>query len=276
MKRKSVKGTFGVVSVILLAAAFIMGIAIPTAQAGNPTTTPPSINVTKTAAPDENTARTWDLTLNVTGSQSTEPVKVDILLVIDTSGSMDGNKLKNAKAAAKALVNALAGTPGSPNENVDAQFALAYFTNTGQRKSSSYSSDANEVRGWIDSLRAGGNTNIAAGLYAGRTIGGARADAAKYAVLLSDGEPNRFSVSDANTYYKYDGFLFWWDYYALDTGYDKSYSLGSSNVYVKVGSDYRSMSSQGMGDPDYYFARHEADNLKSTHMLYTVGLGISG
>ena len=108
MKRKSVKSALGALSVILLAAAFIMGIVIPGAQADNPPTTSPSgITVTKTAAADENQALTWDLTLNVTGSQSTEPVKVDILLVIDTSGSMDGNKLKNAKAAAKALVNAL-------------------------------------------------------------------------------------------------------------------------------------------------------------------------
>lgn len=140
---------------------------------------------------------TYTLSLDVTGrkgSQSeTVTQKTDIVLVMDTSGSMDfrmdkdknarpgESRLDYAKTAANDLVNSVV-----KNGN-DVRVAVVSF-NKDAKTVVGYTSDKGELRRGIDGLRADGGTNWEAGLAAANGLT-ARDGAKKYIVFLSDGEP---------------------------------------------------------------------------------------
>lgn len=140
---------------------------------------------------------TYTLSLDVTGrkgSQSeTVTQKTDIVLVMDTSGSMDfrmdkdkdarpgESRLDYAKTAANDLVNSVV-----KNGN-DVRVAVVSF-NKDAKTVVGYTSDKGELRRGIDGLWADGGTNWEAGLAAANGLT-ARDGAKKYTVFLSDGEP---------------------------------------------------------------------------------------
>lgn len=140
---------------------------------------------------------TYTLSLDVTGrkgSQSeTVTQKTDIVLVMDTSGSMDfrmdkdknarpgESRLDYAKTAANDLVNSVV-----KNGN-DVRVAVVSF-NKDAKAVVGYTSDKGELRRGIDGLWADGGTNWEAGLAAANGLT-ARDGAKKYIVFLSDGEP---------------------------------------------------------------------------------------
>ena len=119
--------------------------------------------------------------------------KTDIVLVMDTSGSMDfrmdkdknarpgESRLDYAKTAANDLVNSVV-----KNGN-DVRVAVVSF-NKDAKTVVGYTSDKGELRRGIDGLRADGGTNWEAGLAAANGLT-ARDGAKKYIVFLSDGEP---------------------------------------------------------------------------------------
>ena len=140
---------------------------------------------------------TYTLSLDVTGrkgSQSeTVTQKTDIVLVMDTSGSMDyrmdkdedarpgESRLDYAKTAANDLVNSVV-----KNGN-DVRVAVVSF-NKDAKTVVGYTSDKGELRRGIDGLWADGGTNWEAGLAAANGLT-ARDGAKKYIVFLSDGKP---------------------------------------------------------------------------------------
>lgn len=119
--------------------------------------------------------------------------KTDIVLVMDTSGSMDfrmdkdknarpgESRLDYAKTAANDLVNSVV-----KNGN-DVRVAVVSF-NKDAKTVVGYTSDKGELRRGIDGLWADGGTNWEAGLAAANGLT-ARDGAKKYIVFLSDGEP---------------------------------------------------------------------------------------
>lgn len=119
--------------------------------------------------------------------------KTDIVLVMDTSGSMDfrmdkdkdarpgESRLDYAKTAANDLVNSVV-----KNGN-DVRVAVVSF-NKDAKTVVGYTSDKDELRRGIDGLWADGGTNWEAGLAAANGLT-ARDGAKKYIVFLSDGEP---------------------------------------------------------------------------------------
>lgn len=141
---------------------------------------------------------TYTLSLDVTGrkgSQSeTVTKKTDIVLVMDTSGSMDyrmdkdkdarpgESRLDNAKTAANDLVNSVV-----KNGNDDVRVAVVSF-NRDAKTVVGYTSDKGELRRGINGLGADDGTNWEAGLAAANGLT-ARDGAKKYIVFLSDGEP---------------------------------------------------------------------------------------
>lgn len=140
---------------------------------------------------------TYTLSLDVTGrkgSQSeTVTQKTDIVLVMDTSGSMDyrmdkdkdarpgESRLDYAKTAANDLVNSVV------KDGNDVRVAVVSF-NKDAKTVVGYTSDKGELRRGIDGLWADGGTNWEAGLAAANGLT-ARDGAKKYIVFLSDGEP---------------------------------------------------------------------------------------
>ncbi|MEF8855955.1 MAG: vWA domain-containing protein [Haloplanus sp.] len=107
----------------------------------------------------------------------------DVVIVMDTSGSMAGSKIDNAKQGAKDLVDAV----GS-NVNV----GLVQFT-TAASIESQLGTSKSQTKTDIDSLSAGGGTNMGSGISLGEDLlrgnagSGARSGVNKVLVVLSNG-----------------------------------------------------------------------------------------
>ena len=163
----------------------------------------------------------YDLTLNVSGAVGTEEYanKLDVLFVLDTSGSMDkkmeddgktSTRFKLQNKAVKAAVENL-----SQKKGVDARFAIVSFdtmagVNSKWTKSASglsypsqtsnYSGKAPSYNWW--SWQSGwnvpaGGTNYQEGLKrANSLLATSRGDATKIVVFLSDGDPTFYTNDD--------------------------------------------------------------------------------
>ena len=175
---------------------------------------------------------TYTLSLDVTGrkgSQSeTVTQKTDIVLVMDTSGSMDfrmdkdkdarpgESRLDYAKTAANDLVNSVV-----KDGNDDVRVAVVSFSNDAQTVVG-YTSDKGELRRGIDALGADDGTNWEAGLAAANGLT-ARDGAKKYIVFLSDGEPT----------YRYETVEYW--FFGWHT---KTVVAGSGRYYEQANFDH--------------------------------------
>lgn len=175
---------------------------------------------------------TYTLSLDVTGrkgSQSeTVTQKTDIVLVMDTSGSMDfrmdkdtdarpgESRLDYAKTAANDLVNSVV-----KDGNDDVRVAVVSFSNDAQTVVG-YTSDKGELRRGIDALGADDGTNWEAGLAAANGLT-ARDGAKKYVVFLSDGEPT----------YRYETVEYW-----LFGWHTKTVVAGSGRYYEQANFDH--------------------------------------
>lgn len=139
---------------------------------------------------------TYDLTLDVTGAIGTETNKaqVDVVLVLDMSGSMDGDNISAAKTAVDTLTSSL-----KNNATVDSKWKLVTFSNSASIRTNSWVSAEtinNTIKGYGDYSPDGG-TNYEAGLtQAGNAIGTARQDATKIVVFLTDGQPTYHGDND--------------------------------------------------------------------------------
>ena len=125
---------------------------------------------------------------NRTDGEATTSGEADVVIVMDTSGSMGGTPLDNAKTGAKALVDAV---------GAGVNVGLVSFEDDGDEVTDATLADSNsDVKTAIDNLSAGGSTAIGAGITLGQdnldgTVGsGARNGAAKYLVVLADGGEN--------------------------------------------------------------------------------------
>lgn len=155
-----------------------------------------------------NTDGTYDLTLDVTGSidSHTEKAKVDVLMIVDTSGSMgitnsnneviDDNRgnIVRARNAMKTLVTTLEA------KQVDAKYSVVKFSGATQVHEGGSESDAEVIADWtaagtqltraLDGIRAKGGTNYEAGLKKAKTqLDEAREYATTIVIFLSDGAP---------------------------------------------------------------------------------------
>lgn len=181
---------------------------------------------------------TYTLSLDVTGrkgSQSeTVTQKTDIVLVMDTSGSMDfqmdkdkdarpgESRLDYAKTAANDLVNSVV-----KNGN-DVRVAVVSF-NKDAKTVVGYTSDKGELRRGIDGLWADGGTNWEAGLAAANGLT-ARDGAKKYIVFLSDGEPT----------YRYEKHSF--------LGYSWTEVAGNGRYYEQANFDHAAAEAKKRGN----------------------------
>ena len=145
---------------------------------------PPLVNEKKAIRNEDGT---YDLSLSVVGSTVTEehPANVDVLMVVDTSGSMgDNGKMNNTKAAMKHMVDTLTGQPG-----VNARFSIVSFA-TYSSVELNWTDNKSTIEQAINSLRANGATDWKRGLdKAAAQMQSARSDAQTIVIFLSDGEP---------------------------------------------------------------------------------------
>ena len=117
---------------------------------------------------------------------------IDTMMVLDTSGSMSGQKIASARDSGKVFVGAL------ENEDAGGLVGFASFADLKQELTTDY--DA--INESIDQLRAGGGTNIGDGIETGLAELNRNGveDHSQNLVLLSDGHTSRreFALSQAD------------------------------------------------------------------------------
>lgn len=113
-----------------------------------------------------------------------EPLPRDILLVLDVSGSMEGEKMEQARAAARYVVEHL---------NDEDRFTLFSFSTGVSRWSSNLvpvdQSSQADALDWIDDLRASGSTDINRALMESFSVIDSNAERPTYLLFLTDGLP---------------------------------------------------------------------------------------
>lgn len=131
--------------------------------------------------------REFGVILDIIGTPSTDK-PIDVILVIDKSGSMRGDKITAAKIAAKDFATKVLAKPNN-------QVAIVTYDDSASINFG-LSSNLDDIINVINSIQAGGNTNIESGLIkAEEALLDSREKSQKAIVLLSDGIANR-SVSD--------------------------------------------------------------------------------
>lgn len=154
---------------------------------------PGDVLLFKQAKPVDGMLNTWDVTLRVEGKDI--PSTSDVVLVIDTSGSMNRfGRMQAAKNAANAFVDKLL-----PSENT--RIGVVSFESVVQIRQA-LTNNANALKGAINGLQANGGTFTQGGVRQAQAMLENSSADHKHIVLLSDGVPT-FSYEMSNP----DGYL---------------------------------------------------------------------
>ncbi|CAN5527226.1 hypothetical protein BH11CYA1_BH11CYA1_05750 [soil metagenome] len=125
--------------------------------------------------------------------KSNQIVGKDIVLVADTSGSMQGEKIEQCKKALKYVVNSL--TPAD-------RFGLVNFSTDAESFRSSLAAATPDNKkaavAFIDDLEARGGTNIGDALHTGISLLKEETSRPAYLVMMTDGEPTVGETATAN------------------------------------------------------------------------------
>lgn len=119
-------------------------------------------------------------------SQPQEPIRTtsderDIVLVLDTSGSMSGTPMEETKKAATKFVNTIL--------EEDASIGIVTYEDSANQLSD-FSVDKDHLTGKVANISDGGGTNIESGLAEAKLMLDSSNAKKKIIVLMSDGEPN--------------------------------------------------------------------------------------
>lgn len=120
---------------------------------------------------------------------------LDIVLVLDTSGSMSGSKMTNLKNAANNFIDATAENNRGLEQNQQTRLAIVQFAsgaNTEQQLNYVTDQNAQQYRNTINGFRANGATYAEEGLQRAQSVldSGGRADVQQIVIFFTDGEPN--------------------------------------------------------------------------------------
>lgn len=192
MKNKKLKVLFGLVLTLALILTFT---ATALASAGD---VPQPVK-----GRTDNGDGTYTLSMSVTGDSERRVTKVNVVVVLDTSGSMNdpagggSSRMDAAKTAVNLLANTLLGYNGGQNPNDTVQMALVSFATTATSRTpvTSYSTFSGQVNG----LNPNGGTNWEAALYAANNVSFGDNDRT-FVIFVSDGNPT-FRTSP-NGYYR--------------------------------------------------------------------------
>lgn len=155
----------------------------------------------------------YTLSLDASGviGSISEPARVDVVFVLDVSGSMnESSRLANAKSAINNLMNALDNkSTVDGHSNLEAQYALVAFSGNDSSSDTAYN-DARILKGWgsSDDIRAAlanqnasGGTNYQAGLQSAQELLANNASGStKILIFLSDGVPTFYYDGSGKTF----------------------------------------------------------------------------
>lgn len=112
----------------------------------------------------------------------------DVVLVLDVSGSMDGEPIEQTKIASDSFIDTVLG--------VEASVGIVTYDESAM-KVAGFNRNERYLKGVVENLNSGGGTNIESGLtLAYSMLSGSHAKK-KIIVLMSDGEPNHGAEGDA-------------------------------------------------------------------------------
>ena len=152
----------------------------------------------------KNDSGNYDLTLNVAGEVESQTVqaKVDVLLIVDRSGSMgyddygeetndkDKQRLTKLKTAVSGLVTDF------NDKGIDAQYNLVSFAADAKNEKAGTWMDGSALTTAVNSLTANGGTNYDLAFQKVETpLSQARSDATKIVIFLTDGQPTVYGNS---------------------------------------------------------------------------------
>ena len=148
---------------------------------------------------------TYDITLNASGTVGTKTNKknVDIVLIVDTSRSMNNSdsnngvaKLVSTQNAIKALIDAF----NTKSDTVDTRYKLVTFNTSATTETPSWTDGNTLYNNYIKKLKPDGGTNYDKGLsYGGTAItNDSRTDAEKIVIFLTDGQPTYYGDGPSN------------------------------------------------------------------------------
>ena len=205
---------------------------------------------------ESNNDGTYQLSLDVTGETESKVGKANVIVIVDTSGSMSdraGNetRLQAAKSAVKSLSKSLLGNNTEANKDI-VQLALVTFSTTA-KTAVEPTTKYEDVEGAIENLQADGGTNWEAALLEANNVDFGDNDP-KYVIFVSDGDPT-FRVSSHNGDRLYNnGRVRESDitnpdeyYYSVTDIYGRTYTQWWDNKTSNAGEGHR-----GTGSTDYY------------------------
>lgn len=120
---------------------------------------------------------------------------LDIVLVLDTSGSMSGSKMTNLKNAANSFIDATAENNRGLEQDQQTRLAIVQFAsgaNTRQQLSYVTDQNAQQYKNTINGFSASGATYAEEGLQQAQNVldRNGRADVQQIVIFFTDGEPN--------------------------------------------------------------------------------------
>lgn len=168
-----------------------------------------TVTTQKTAYLKDDDSGHYDLTLTITGDRGQiggEAVPVDILFILDESGSMDytltsdqdaewweQSRMDLLETSAKTLIDTI-----EKNEDIDARYSAVSFSRAQWGETKSWT-DVSGIREFIEDLQPDGGTNYQKGIYDGKTLlKSARKNALTFVIFVSDGEPTYRGVDVDN------------------------------------------------------------------------------
>ena len=212
----------------------------------------------------DNGDHTYDLNLTVSGKKGSKAnkAKVDVLLILDRSGSMDetvsswGNttKMQQVASAVQTLTNNL-----KNNENIDARYSVVSFANTATIDQD-WTSSAGAAYAAVAKATPNGGTNYQAGIYqAKEQLKSSRSGAQTMVIFLTDGAPTyrgKTTASGGGGYTHQDDInaaktelagMTADGFYCVGVMLDSSIDVYTGNVWVDWGGNPQGMSSKKTG-----------------------------
>ena len=147
-----------------------------------PVNTPVKLDVSKSKTA-ENLDADYQSKVTLSLPSASYKSSVDVVMVIDVSSSMKKNDIAEAKAAATAMCDELAS-----KKNVETKIGIVTFDQTAQNRTTGLVS-IDEAKLAIDGITTSSDTNMMAGLIAGKAMLDSGSATEKYLVLMSDGIP---------------------------------------------------------------------------------------
>lgn len=165
-------------------------------------TTAPTIerSLSKSKTVTLNADDTYDLNLTISGAvgSTTDKAMIDVLLIVDKSGSMKyslntdtptsspNRRIDKVTDAVKALTKTF-----DENQNIDVRYSLVTFSESSLSSVAlGWTSSSSQLNGAVSSISPDGGTNYQKGIMLAKSqLSQSRQNAEKVVIFLSDGEP---------------------------------------------------------------------------------------